>query len=136
VLAEHQLTPELAQPISRAQLLIFVDAREGERPGRITCQIVAPDSDGSLAFSHDVDPSSLTQMARLLYGACPTAIVVSVDGDDFSYGTDLSPGVRAAIPEVVRRIRSMLASGGCRALSTLRVHLPRPFELGAAACTN
>ena len=66
VIAEHQLTPELAEPISRAWIVVFVDAREGNYPGRIDCHAIVPTGDGSLAFSHDVDPSSLVQMARLL----------------------------------------------------------------------
>lgn len=111
VLAEHQLTPELAEPISRARVVIFVDAREGDRPGRVDCRAVAPVGDGSLAFSHDVDPPSLVQMARLLYGACPTAVIISVDGEDFGYGTNLSPVVRAAVPEVIQRIRDVLVEG-------------------------
>ena len=111
VLAEHQLTPELAEPISRARLVVFVDAREGHHPGRIDCRVVAPIGDGSLAFSHDIDPSSLVQMARLLYGACPTAVVISVEGEDFGYGTDLSPVVQAAVPEVVRRVLDVLMDG-------------------------
>jgi hydrogenase maturation protease len=108
VLAEHQLTPELAEPISRARLVVFVDAREGDRPGRMECRVVAPGGDGSLAFSHAVDPPSLVQMARLVYGACPTAVVVSVVGAEFGYGTALSPVVQAAMPGVIQRIRELL----------------------------
>lgn len=111
VLAEHQLTPELAEPISRAQLVIFIDAREGDYPGRIECRVVTPSGDGAPAFSHEVDPPSLVQMARLLYGASPTALVVSVDGAAFGYGTALSPAVQAAIPRVIRRIRELLTGG-------------------------
>ena len=108
VLVEHQLTPELAEPISRARLVVFVDAREGHHPGRIDCRVVAPIGDGSLAFSHDIDPSSLVQMARLLYGARPTAIVVSVEGEAFGYGTTLSTAVQAAVPRVIHRVRELL----------------------------
>jgi hydrogenase maturation protease len=111
VLAEHQLTPELAEPISRARLVIFVDAREGGHPGHVDWHEVAPAGDGSLAFSHDVDPPSLIQMARVLYGTCPTAMVVSVVGERFGYGTALSPVVQAAVPGVVRRVRDLLADG-------------------------
>jgi hydrogenase maturation protease len=111
VLAEHQLTPELAEPISRAGLVIFVDAREGGQPGRIATQALGTDDGAPLAFSHDVDPPSLVRMARLLYGACPTAAVISVVGDDFGYGTTLSPVVEAAVREVVQVIRDMLAHG-------------------------
>ena len=108
VLAEHQLTPELAEPISRARFVVFVDAREGDHPGHVESHIVTPSGDGSLAFSHDVEPASLVQMARLLYGTCPTAIIVSVVGEDFSYGTALSTVVRAAVPMVIQRVRELL----------------------------
>jgi hydrogenase maturation protease len=111
VLAEHQLTPELAEPVSRTRLVIFVDAREGDQPGRVDCRGVASTGDGTLVFSHDVGPSSLVRMARLLYGACPTALVVSIVGADFGYGTALSPVAQAAIPGVIRRIRGLLADG-------------------------
>jgi hydrogenase maturation protease len=125
VLAEHQLTPELAEPISRSRLVVFVDAREGDRPGQIECRKVAPTGDGSPAFSHDVDPTSLVQLARLLYGTCPTAIVVSVDGEAFGYDTTLSAVVQAAVPRVVQRVCELLtdevlaagspaAAGSCR----------------------
>ena len=129
VLAEHQLTPELAEPISRARLVIFVDARAGDQPGRIERRGIASTVDGSLAFSHHVDPPSLVQMARLLYGHCPTAVVVSVDGDDFGYGTTLSPAIQAAIPEVVRGIRTMLVEGVAEGGATVPT-VPRPRSVG------
>jgi hydrogenase maturation protease len=117
VLAEHQLTPELAEPIGRARLVVFVDARQGNRPGLVDCRAVVPAGDGALAFSHEVDPPSLVALARLLYSACPTAVVVSVDGDDFGYGMSLSPVVQATVPQVVERVRDILANG-VAALST------------------
>ena len=118
VLAEHQLTPEMAQPISRARLVIFVDAREGDQPGRVDWNEVAPTGDGSLTFSHDVDPPSLIQMARLLYASCPAAVVVSVVGERFDFGTALSPVVQTAVPDVIRRIRTLLTG------DTLAVNTP------------
>ena len=136
VLAEHQLTPELAEPIARAQLVIFVDARAGDRPGRIDARLVTPDRDHAPAFSHDVDPSALVQMARHLYGGCPSAIVISVDGADFGYGAQLSPIVEAAIPEVMRRIHGILAGGGTRALGILCGGFPRPHDSRGLSCTS
>lgn len=124
VLAEHQLTPELAEPISRARLVVFVDAREGHHPGRIDCRVVAPIGDGSLAFSHDIDPSSLVQMARLLYGACPTAVVISVEGEGFGYGTDLSPVIQVALDDVIHCVLDVLVDG----IATL--HAPRAVGTG------
>jgi hydrogenase maturation protease len=108
VLAEHQLTPELAEPISRARLVVFIDAREGDLPGWVDCRVVDPTGDASLTFSHDVDPPSLLRMARLLYGTCPIGVVVSVVGEAFGYGTVLSPVVQAAVPKVIQCIRELL----------------------------
>ena len=50
-------------------------------------------------------------MARLLYGHCPTAVIVSVDGADFGYGITLSPTVQTAVPAVVQTVRDILAHG-------------------------
>ena len=111
VLAEHQLTPELAEPISRARIVVFVDAREGDHPGQVDCRVVVPAEDGALAFSHDVDPPSLVKMARLLYGVCPTAVVISVDGEEFGSGTTLSIPVQAAVPDVVQCVRDVMTDG-------------------------
>ena len=95
VLAEHQLTPELAEPISRASLVIFVDAREGGQPrSRRLPASSRPLAKGRWRSATTSIRLRSCQMARLLYGRCPTAVVISVDGDDFSYGTELSPWFR------------------------------------------
>ena len=111
VVAVHQLAPELAEPISQSGLVIFVDAREGERPGRIDRRVIVPTGSSSLTFSHDIDPPALLDLARVLYGARPTAVVVSVDGKDFGYGTTLSGVAEAAVPEVVQCVRDVLTDG-------------------------
>src|SRR5262245_29107852 len=38
ILALHQLTPELAEPISRADLIIFIDASNEGQPGSWKCE--------------------------------------------------------------------------------------------------
>lgn len=111
VIVVHQLTPELAEPIGRARLVIFVDACEGDAPGQVTCQVIEPAVETALTFSHDVNPPVLLAMALALYGACPTAVLVSVAGHDFGYGVGLSHVVHAALPEVVRRVRAILVDG-------------------------
>jgi len=108
VMPVHQLTPELAEPISRARLAVFVDAREGPDPGQVRCEEVRPASQTDPSFSHDLDPPSVLELARILYGQCPHAVLVTVDGDDFGYGAGLSPVVRAAVPEVIRMVTALL----------------------------
>jgi hydrogenase maturation protease len=105
VVAAHQLAPELAEPVSRASLAVFVDAREGPEPGRVRCETIESDGMAPLSFSHDVDPPTILELARELFGSRPPALLISVDGADFSYGVELSPVVRAALPTVLRQVR-------------------------------
>ncbi|MGE3268968.1 MAG: hypothetical protein AB7P40_09490, partial [Chloroflexota bacterium] len=132
------LTPELAEPISRASLVFFVDAQEGAAgsdgavglPGQVHRYPVAPDSDGALAFSHDVDPPALLTLARVLYGACPPALVISVTGHDFGYGEGLSAPVQSALPAVLQQIRQALADHDAGVLPHV---MPRDNTLAATA---
>src|SRR6185369_13521014 len=84
ILACHQLTPELAEPISRADWVIFVDACQGEQPGRTSYdwEIAAGESG---VFTHNASPAGLLRDARALYGGSPKALVVTVDANCFDY---------------------------------------------------
>jgi hydrogenase maturation protease len=97
----HQLTPELAEPISKARRVVFIDARYGEHPGRVSCAPVLPDARPDLAFSHSLSPGRLLRLAAELYGACPSAWMITVDGERFGHGAELSATVQATIPTVV-----------------------------------
>jgi hydrogenase maturation protease len=110
VIAAHQLTPELAEPVGRAALAVFVDAREGPEPGRVRCETIAPVAEASLSFSHDLDPPTVLALTRALYGSEPPALLISVDGADFGYGTELSSVVRAALPGVLQMIRDRVSN--------------------------
>ena len=102
VLACHQLTPELAAPIAEADLVVFVDARVGERPGRVGVERVEADGIEGWSFSHQLTPSALLAMAATLYDRQPMAWVVSVEGAAFDDGVVLSAAVEAAVSEAVR----------------------------------
>src|SRR5690349_18792955 len=62
-LSLRQLTPELAEPISRAQAVIFVDAAAGGTSGEIHCQELLPPAESTQktqgAFSHHVNADLL-----------------------------------------------------------------------------
>lgn len=111
----HQLTPELAELVSRADLVIFIDARDGDGPGRVECHPVIARPDGDSTFSHHLSPSTLLGLARSLYGGLPPAWLVSVDGASFGYGSELSPKVRAALPGVVACVRDLVDGEPARA---------------------
>lgn len=99
----HQLTPEMAECISRAAGVVFVDARRDGAPGEIRCETVAPAA-GSNPLAHSVSPLTLLLYAESLYGHAPRAVVVSIAGERFGLGESLSPAVKRAVKWAVRAI--------------------------------
>jgi len=105
LLSAHQLLPEMAEPVSRARGVIFLDARREGTPGDVRCDPITPGA-GSGPLAHDLSPETLLLYAETLYGRTPTAVLVTVAGERFGLGERLSPAVRRAIPRVVRAVLS------------------------------
>jgi hydrogenase maturation protease len=125
VLARHQLAPELALDMSRASLVILVDADAEIPPGAITVRRLeaagpGPAAGGSGggpgASSHHVGPAELLAVCRELYGAAPEAIVIGVGTLTMEVGESLSAPVAAALPAVADAVAGLVAgnqwSGG------------------------
>src|SRR6266568_2225638 len=87
----HQLVPELAESISRSQLVIFLDAAtpdsEKTKPGDIRVeQIHQKVSSQPSGFCHAFSAGNVLSMAEQLYGAQPDAYFVSMIGENFHHG--------------------------------------------------
>ena len=108
VLKLLQLTPELAETISEAELIIFVDAAAHGEPGTLTCDPVTS-SESDLRYSHDFTPATLIQMATTLYNRQPKAFLICAAGKVFEHGENLSPEIASAIPAAVARVREIAA---------------------------
>jgi hydrogenase maturation protease len=112
-LSVHQLTPELAENISRAAAVIFIDAAAGGKmPGGVTCYKLArsarPSEVGSGAFTHHVSPETLLENAGFLYGRRPVAYLYTVSGENFNLGAPFSPAMEAALPGLFDRLKSRI----------------------------
>jgi hydrogenase maturation protease len=99
----HQLAPEMAECVSKAQGVVFIDARRDGQPGEIRCEVIAP-SAGSNPLAHSLSPQALLLFAEQLYGRAPRAVVLSIAGERFGMGEALSPVVRRAIPRAIRTV--------------------------------
>ncbi len=123
-LTQHQLLPELAEDISRADTVLFVDAAADDKaaPGAISCyEITLPDQPSPAApgaFTHHVNATILLENARLLYGAHPTAWLYTVAGENFGLGEPFSPAVEAAIPLLVAQIKQMISQNSQKTFTT------------------
>lgn len=116
----HQLAPELAEAVSHSEAAIFLDAAPsgaGAEPGELGCEEILP-SVGETSFSHQLSPSAVLTLSRQLFGASPRAYVLTLAGECFDHGEWLSPGVEAAIPELVARTEALVEQLLCEAFPT------------------
>lgn len=107
VVTAHQLTPELAEGISHADIVVFVDAREGDRPGEIYTEPVTP-TPGSGAFTHHTNPASLLAASRDLFGTAPRGVLISIVGQSFEFGTELSPHLNAQLGVITEQVLRLI----------------------------
>jgi hydrogenase maturation protease len=105
VVACHQLTPELAEPLSRADRVVFIDAVPGSAAGRVTARRLTAAAAGSPSFTHNLDPAALLGLAAILYGTAPRdAFIVTIDAESFGYTEQLSATIEAAMPDLLRLV--------------------------------
>lgn len=110
ILASQQWTPELAEPISRADLVIFLDASVSLSPGSIRLQSVAPVVSRPGSLTHSVTPALLLGLAKQLYERVPeSAYLLTVGGESFEHPGRLSHSVRRAMPAVLTQIKALLS---------------------------
>lgn len=142
VRAAVQLAPELALDMSRASLVVLVDATVDAAPGQVLVRRLAgsggaagaaslagtgkgasgpvasgPGTDpgpgtGPSATSHHVGVEELVALAGELYGAAPEVVIVSVGVATMEAGETLSPEVAAALPAVADAVAEVVAARG------------------------
>ena len=107
VIAVHQLTLELSEPLSRVDRAIFLDCRQGERPGEVLAGPVPSAADDTGVSSHHLTPGALLRTAHILYGSAPEALLVTVTAADLGVGEGLSPALDAVLPLLVDQVREL-----------------------------
>ncbi len=113
VIGRHQLTPELALDVSRADLVVFVDASRRRSAGTFTVEPM--ERTGHRAgWSHHLDPSSLLDLTEELYGRVPDAFVVSVGVESVLLGDRMTPMVQASLPRLVDAVAELIADRAAR----------------------
>jgi hydrogenase maturation protease len=113
ILRLHQLAPELAETVTRAKAVIFVDAaapnKTNGQPGEV-CLSPVETIEGPPRFSHQLSPAAVVGLARQFYGINPRAFTVTLTGQNFDHGEALSPVVAAALPALVAQIEELFHS--------------------------
>lgn len=97
-----------------AQLTIVVDAVlcQPARPGQIHRTTMSALAGSTATSSHGLGIPEAVELGRALDRLPEHLIVYAVEAADVGYGTDLSPAVAAAIPELLDAVLTDLARAG------------------------
>ena len=110
ILQRHQLTPELALDVSRADLVVLVDATQERPAATFAIERLIPMRTATTTWSHRMDPSTVVALARELYGRAPEVDVLSVGVASMDVGDRLSPALEAIVPHVVDALAALIAA--------------------------
>jgi hydrogenase maturation protease len=114
VIACHQLTPDLAEPLADARAAFFADARPADEGAPIEVFPVLPEAKGGFSL-HSGSPAGLLALAQALYGRCPPAWCVAIPAVDFELGETLTEtarhGVAAAVAAIQERVAELHRAG-------------------------
>ena len=102
-----QLQPELAETIAKKDFVIFIDAVMHGISGETHYELVFPASKAP-GMSHATDPETLLFAAKELYGNAPKALLATVAGECFGFGTKLSPEVEISTRGLATRLTQLI----------------------------
>jgi len=100
-----QLTPELADPVSQAGAVVFVDASVEQR-GPVRLRRLDP-SGSSQILAHAADPRILLALARDAFGRAPQAWMLTIPAKELGFGERLSRPASLGLRDAVRAVRAL-----------------------------
>lgn len=103
----HQLLPELAPLFKDYGQVIFVDAHAGTIADDVRVVTVEEDY-GFQAVTHHMSPGMMIRLAREVSGQAPKGWLVSVRGEDFDFGDELSEGCQLHAAEAAEKIMGLI----------------------------
>lgn len=101
----QQLSPEHAEPISRARVVIFVDAAL-DAPKEVQLRPLDPGATSQL-MAHAADPRTMLALARDVFGRVPKAWWLTIPAEKMEFGETLSPVAQRGCAEAIAKIRAL-----------------------------
>jgi len=97
------LAPELADPISRAGTVIFVDAAV-DAPDKVQWRKLEPGETSQL-MAHAADPRTMLALSRDVFGRVPEAWWLTIPAVNLGFSEEFSPDVQRGFAEAVEKIQ-------------------------------
>jgi hydrogenase maturation protease len=107
IITRHQLTPELADELGGKDVAIFINAARSGEPGDLTCAPVVAESEN--IYSHQLSPAGVLALAQELDGIAPKAFSISLCGQCFDPGGNLSERVESVLPTVIALVEQLVS---------------------------
>ena len=104
-LACQQLTPELADPLSRAGAAVFIDAAV-DHPAQVRLRRLDP-SGSSQILAHAADPRTILALARDAFGRAPKAWILTIPAKNLGFGEQLSRTAKSGLRKAVRAVQAL-----------------------------
>ena len=104
VIMDHQLAPEMSDPVSQASLVIFVDAAVDAT--EVQLRKLEPAPTGRI-LTHAPDPRAVLALARDVFGHCPEAWWLTIPIAKMDFSTELSPLAQSGLRMAVEKIKAL-----------------------------
>jgi hydrogenase maturation protease len=101
------LAPELAEPVSRAARVVFVDAAV-DAPREVQLRKLTPAGTSQL-MAHSASPATLLAMARDVFGHAPEGWLLTIPVEEMGIGEELSAFAREGLKAATEAIRKLAA---------------------------
>lgn len=98
-----QLTPEMAELISKYERVCFIDAHTGAAPEPLYIDRVRPEFISS-PLTHHLTPAACLYLVETIYRQQVEGILVSVQGFEFGFGRSLSARTAVLADQAVESI--------------------------------
>ena len=98
------LTPEIAEAVSQARVVIFVDAAV-DAPRQVQLRTLAP-AESSQVMAHAASPTTLMALARDVFGHAPEAWLITVPVEDLGIGEEFSPLAERGFETAVKHVEA------------------------------
>lgn len=106
------LAPELAELVSKARTVVFVDAAV-DAPREVRLRELAPAGTSQL-MAHAASPATLLAMARDVFGHAPVGWLLTIPVQEMGLGEALSPFARRGFSTAIEQIQKLAAATDAR----------------------
>ena len=101
----QQLSPEYADPVSRAHTVVFVDAAV-DAPREVQLRKIEPNESAQL-MAHAADPRTMLALARDVFGHAPQAWWLTIPAVKLDFSETLTPEAQRGFEVALKKIQEL-----------------------------